>query len=75
VLSNITESQAARNSSRFELSGTTNEMTPLKPRHVVSLLEQRGLTAEMARSFNKSFDGAIYARWGREGEVFTSTKN
>lgn len=75
VLNNIAESQEARNVSRFSLSGTTKEMFPLSQKNVIRLLERRGLNTEMAKSFNKSFDGTIYARRGVAGENLIATEN
>ncbi len=48
---------------------------PLKNNSVRKLLKSRGLSKQQARDIVNSFDGQIYARQGRTGEMFTITES
>lgn len=53
----------------------TNNGIALKNNSVRKLLRSRGLSKQQAREVVTSFDGQIYAKRGRAGEVFTITES
>ena len=60
---------------RARLARNSGNLVPLKNNSVRTLLTRRGLTRQQAQEVVDSFDGQIYARTGKTGDLFMLTES